>query len=221
MGMKAAGPPAEPVAGETPEPDDWVRALSADGAERERAAARLHGMLLRAARAETRRRGGQLRICGPELDDLAHQAASDAVVSVIARIGEFRGESRFTTWACKFVIFEVSSKIGRHFWRQPQVPVETADWDRLPERLGLDPARESEWRDMVRALRRAVEEELTGHQRRIFTAIVLDAVPLDALAAKLGTSRNAIHETMFDAQRKLRASLVAHGYLHENPVRHS
>jgi RNA polymerase sigma-70 factor (ECF subfamily) len=50
---------------------------------------------------------------------------------------------------------------------------------------------------------------------------VVDGVPLDALAVKLGSSRNALYKTMFDARRKLRASLVANGYLHENPVRHS
>ena len=225
MTMRAAGSPAERVAdgtlGPDAEMDDWVRALSAGGAERERAASRLHEMLLRVARAETRRRGGLLRISGPELDDLAYQAAADAVVTIIAKIGEFRGESRFTTWAYKFVMFEVSGKIGRHFWRHPQVPMDTADWDRLPDRFGLDPARESEWRDLARALRQAVEEELTEHQRRIFIAIAVDAVPLDALAIELGSSRNAIYKTMFDARRKLRASLVANGYLHENPVRHA
>jgi RNA polymerase sigma-70 factor (ECF subfamily) len=192
-----------------------------DGAQREQAAARLHEMLLRAARAETRRRSSQLRISGPELDDLAHQAAADAVVAIIAKICEFRGESRFTTWAYKFVIFEVSAKIGRHFWRHPRVPMEAADWERLPDRFGLDPARESEWRDLARALREAVEEELTEHQRRIFTAIAVNGVPLDALVAELGSSRNAIYKTMFDARRKLRARLVANGYLPENPVRRS
>jgi RNA polymerase sigma-70 factor, ECF subfamily len=221
MAMRAAGSPPERVADGRPVPDadtdEWVRALSADGAEREHAASRLHEMLLRVARAEVRRRSGQLRISGPELDDLAHQAAADAVVAIIAKIGEFRGESRFTTWAYKFVIFEVSGKIGRHFWRRPQVPMEAADWDRLPDRFGLDPARQAEWRDLVRALRQAVDEDLTEHQRRIFTALVLDAVPLDALAAELGSSRNAIYKTMFDARRKLRASLVANGYLSENP----
>jgi RNA polymerase sigma-70 factor, ECF subfamily len=165
-------------------------------------------------------RGGQLRISGPELDDLAHQAAADAVVAIIAKVGQFRGESRFTTWAYKFVILEVSAKVGRHFWRKPHVPMDTADWDQLPDRLGLDPARESEWRDLARALRRAVEQELTGHQRRIFTALVVDGVPLDALVARLGTSRGAIYKTMFDARRKLRASLVANGYLDEARERH-
>ena len=124
MGMRASGSPPERVADETPVPDEWVRALSAGGAERERATARLHEMLLRVARAEARRRSGQLRISGPELDDLAHQAAADAVLAIIAKIGQFRGESRFTTWAYKFVIFEVSGKIGRHFWRHPAVPLE-------------------------------------------------------------------------------------------------
>ena len=65
------------------------------------------------------------------------------------------------------------------------------------------------------------QEELTEHQRRVFTAIVVDGVPLDALVAELGSSRNALYKTMFDARRKLRASLVADGYLHENLVRHS
>ena len=221
MGMTAACSPPERVAAGTAVPDEWVRALSAGGGERERATARLHEMLLRVARAEARRRGGQLRISGPELDDLAYQAAADAVVAIIAKLGQFRGESRFTTWACKFVIFEVSGKIGRHFWRHPAVPLEAGDWDRLPDRFGLDPARESEWRDLARALRRAVQEELTEHQRRVFTAIAVDGVPLDALAAKLGSSRNALYKTMFDARRKLRASLLAHGYLPENPMRHS
>ena len=225
MTMRAAGSPPEGVADARlvpdAETDDWVRALSADGAEREQAAVRLHELLLRAARAETRRRGGQLRISGPELDDLAYQAAADAVVAVLAKIGEFRGESRFTTWAYKFVMFEVSGKIGRHFWRQPQVPMDAADWERLPDRFALDPARESEWRDLAAALRQAVGEELTGHQRRVFTAIAVNGVPLDALAAELGSSRNAIYKTMFDARRKLRARLVANGYLPENPERRS
>jgi RNA polymerase sigma-70 factor (ECF subfamily) len=222
--MRAAGSPAEDATCSADGPDEesrlWVRALQASGDERERAAARLHAMLLRVAQAETRRRGTRLRVSGPELDDLAHQAAADAVVAVMARVGEFRGESRFTTWAYKFVVFEVSNKIGRHFWHRPQVSMEPGDWDRLPDRFGLDPAREHEWRDLVRALRRAVEQQLTEHQRRIFTAIVVDGVPLDALAVELGSNRNAIYKTMFDARRKLRASLVAEGHLHENPVRH-
>jgi RNA polymerase sigma-70 factor (ECF subfamily) len=101
--------------------------------------ARLHEALLRVARAELARRSGQLRIFGPELDDLAYQATADAVVAIVAKVGQFRGESRFTTWAYRFVVLEVSAKVGRHFWRQPHAPIDPGDWDRLPDRLGLDP----------------------------------------------------------------------------------
>jgi len=123
-----------------PESAEWLGALAGRGAQREAALARLHEMLLRIAHRECRRRGSRLRISGPELDDLAYQAAADALVAITRKLGQFRGESRFTTWAYKFVILEVSDKIGRHFWRNPAVPLEAEDWDRLPDRFGLDPA---------------------------------------------------------------------------------
>ena len=200
-------------------PGDWVAALLDPGPGRDEAVARLHEALLRVARSELRRRQGQLDVSGPELDDLAHQAAADAMLAIMAKLGQFRGESKFTTWAFKFVMFEVSAKIGRHFWRRPPVALTSEDWDRLPDRFGFDPAAESERRDFVRAVHRAVQEDLTEHQRQVFVTLVLDGVPLDALAEKLGSSRNAIYKTMFDARRKLRASLVANGYLQEEAVR--
>ena len=197
----------------------WERGLDADGAAYDETVARLHDLLLRVARAEVHRRRAQLPLAGPELDDLAHQAAADAVMGVVRKIAEFRGESRFTTWACKFAIFEVSTKIGRHFWQRTTVAMDSGDWDRIPDRFGLDPARAAEWGDVVAALRRAVNDELTEHQRRIFVAIVLNGVPLDALVAELGSNRNAIYKTLFDARRKLRAALVTHGYLDDDVSR--
>jgi RNA polymerase sigma-70 factor (ECF subfamily) len=195
-----------------PESSLWLRSLTAT-AEREAALVRLHDLLLRVARRELRRRSGVLGISGGELDDLAHHATADALMAIMSKLRQFRGESRFTTWACKFVILEVSNKIGRHFWRNPTVGLTTADWDRLPDRFALDPARESEWGELVAALHRAVDDELTAHQRRIFVAIVLDGVPIDALVVELGSNRNAIYKALFDARRKLRAALVANGHL--------
>jgi RNA polymerase sigma-70 factor, ECF subfamily len=200
-------------AGFDPESAGWVRLLTATGPQSEVALARLHEMLVRIARGEVRRRSPRLGIAGPELDDLAYQAAADAMLAITDKIGQFRGESRFTTWAYKFVIFNVSAKIGRHFWQTPGVALEAEDWDRLPDRFGFDPAGEAEWRDMLVALRRAVEEELTARQRRVFVAIVLNEVPLDTLVIELASNRNAIYKTLFDARRKLRAVLVTNGYL--------
>ena len=199
-----------------PEPAEWLRVLGADGPRREAALVRLHGMLLRIAQRETRRRGPRVLIAGPELEDLAYQAAADALMAITAKLSQFRGESRFTTWAYRFVILEVSAKLGRHFWRRPDVRLETEDWDRLPGQFGFEPARESEWRDLLAALRRAVDTELTARQREVFVAIVVDGVPLDALAVRLDSNRNALYKMMFDARRKLRAALAANGYLDDD-----
>ncbi|URM95584.1 sigma-70 family RNA polymerase sigma factor [Actinomadura madurae] len=195
--------------------------LTGTGSVREQAVADLHALLLRVARREAFRRRAALGIDGPELDDLAHQAAADAMVAIIAKVREFRGESRFTTWAYKFVLLELANKIGRHFWRRRTWPMEQEDWDRLPDRFGLRPEDQAEWRDLVAALRRAVDDELTEHQRTIFSALVLGGVPADALADKLGTTRNALYKALFDARRKLRANLVANGYLTLDEVERS
>jgi RNA polymerase sigma-70 factor (ECF subfamily) len=200
---------------------EWLRLLGGAGPEREAALARLHELLVRIARREVGRRGSRLRITGPELDDLAYQAAADALLAITGKIEQFRGESRFTTWACKFVIFEVSAKIGRHFWRHPAVPLDAEDWDRLPGRFGFDPAQEAEWRDLLAALRRAVNQELTPRQRDVFVAIVLNDVPLDALVLELASNRDAIYKMLFDARRKLRTALDANGYLRAEPSRHT
>ena len=118
-------PEAATAAGIDAESAGWLRALAGPGAAREAALARLHGLLLSIARREVARRGPRLAITGPELDDLAHQAAADALLAITGKVGQFRGESRFTTWAYKFVIFEVSAKIGPHFWRHPALPLGT------------------------------------------------------------------------------------------------
>ena len=192
----------------------WLRDLT--GGQREAAQARLHAELLRVARAEAHRRAPRLRVYGPELDDLMHQAAADALLAILAKLGQFRGESRFATWAYRFVIFEVSTKVGRHFWRKPGVSLDPEDWDRLPDRFGFDPAGASEAREFAAAVRRAVDDTLTERQRQIFVAIVVNGVPLDALVIELGTNRNTIYKTLFDARRKLRATLITSGYLDAN-----
>jgi RNA polymerase sigma-70 factor (ECF subfamily) len=195
---------------------EWIRGLNGTGAVREAALARLHGLLVRVAVRELRRREAGTWVPGRELDDLAHQAAGDAMLAILGKLHSFRGESRFTTWAYRFVILEVSSKLGRHYWRQhPADHLEAEDWDRLPDRLGADPGELAGHAELVKAVRQAVDETLTDHQRRLFVAVVLNEVPLDALVARLGTNRNAVYKAIFDARRKIRGFLVANGYLEE------
>ena len=195
--------------------------LAGAGPAREAALARLHELLLRIARGEVARRGLRLQVTGPELDNLAYQAAGEALLAITSKIGQFRGENRFTTWAYKFVIFDVSAKIGRHFWRNPGVPLDAEEWGRLPGHFGFDPAHWAEWRDLLAALRRAVDEKLTARQRAVLVAIVVNEVPLDTLVLELASNRNAIYKTLFDARRKLRAALAANRYIGDDASRSS
>jgi RNA polymerase sigma-70 factor (ECF subfamily) len=208
---QASGAPAlDPASAE------WIGALTASGPDREAGLARLHELLIRVAAHELRRRETSSGVTGAELDDLAHQAAADAMLAILDKLDTFRGESRFTTWAYKFAILEVSSKLGRHFWRRhPTTVLASEDWERLPDRFGIDPGEHAERAEMVKAVRQAVEETLTDHQRDVFTAIVVNGVPLDAMVSLLGLNRNALYKAVFDARRKIRAFLVANGYLDE------
>ncbi|HTU72858.1 MAG TPA: sigma-70 family RNA polymerase sigma factor [Trebonia sp.] len=194
----------------------WLRRLEASGGERQAAERELHARLVRIALAEVRRRSASTPVAGPELDDVAHQAAGDAMLAILAKLGDFRGESRFITWAYRFVILEVSSKLGRHYWRDPPVALDAGQWERLPDRLGIDPEQQAESAGILAEVRRVVEDDLTAHQRRVFVAIVVDGIPLNALAAELDLGRNAIYKVIFDARRKIRRALVANGYLEDD-----
>jgi RNA polymerase sigma-70 factor, ECF subfamily len=165
----------------------WLDRLSAEGSSERQAAERdLHARLVRIALAEVSRRSASTPVTGPELADLAHQAAGDAMLAILAKLAGFRGESRFTTWACRFVILEVSGKLGRHYWRNPPATLDAAQWERLPGRLGLDPEQHAISAGILAEVRRVVDSELTPHQRRVFVAVVVDGIPPDALTAKHG-----------------------------------
>ena len=106
------------------------------------------------------------------------------MLAILAKLADFRGESRFITWAYRFVILEVSAKLGRHYWRNPPVALDAGQWERLPDRFGIDPVRHAEAAGILAEVRRVVEEELTAHQRRIFVAVVVDQIPRDVLVAE-------------------------------------
>ncbi|GGJ59659.1 DNA-directed RNA polymerase sigma-70 factor [Streptomyces brasiliensis] len=196
-----------------PESAAWVDALEdGHGPQYEQACTRLHEVLVRIAMDEVFRRGPRYRIAGPELNDLAHQAAADALMKITHKIQEFRGDARFTTWAFRFVVLEVSSKLGRHFWRVSNARFDLDEWAQVPDRSGTDPVSHWQARELGEAVREAVETALSAHQRHVFTAVV-NGVPLERLAGELETNRNALYKTMFDARKKLRAQLIASGHL--------
>jgi RNA polymerase sigma-70 factor, ECF subfamily len=196
-----------------PESRAWVAALAGDGADREAALARLHALLLRAARFELGRRRGQLSsLSAGERQDLAVQAADDAMMAVLARLADFRGLSRFTTWAYKFALLEAATKARRMAWRDRELPRPPEDWLAMAAPDG-QPEAAAEHAELLAALRAAVAEVLTPHQREVLLTVVAGRVPLDVLAERRGTTRGALYKTIHDARRKLRAHLAATGLL--------
>ena len=191
---------------------EWLRDLQGSAAAREHATARLHELLIRVARGEASRRRGTLPGRAiEEVDDLCVQAASDALMAVLAKLDTYRGAARFTTWACKFAIFETSTRLRRHAWRQRKVELDNTIWDRLPD--AAPPVLQRLENDqLIVALHRAVEDHLTERQRFIFQSVTMDDVPIDVLAERLGTSRGAIYKTLHDARAKLRRALIEAGH---------
>ncbi len=203
-----------PTARSAPDADSkrWVEQLRAGHPRRDQALAKLHDVLLRVAFHELSRRRGQLRsVTGPEFQDLAQQAADDALMNVLAKLDEFRGLSRFTTWAYKFVMFEVSGKVARHAWRRQPPSRQELVFEQLPDSLAPRPGERIEQQEQLEALSVAIGE-LTERQREVFVAIALNDLPIDLLAIQLDTNRNAIYKNLFDARRNLRASLAAAGH---------
>jgi RNA polymerase sigma-70 factor, ECF subfamily len=203
--------PVEPAPLLDPESREWLRSLRADGPERDDAVARLHGLLLRAARFECARRRPTLpHLRGNDLDDIANQAADDALVSVLARLDTFRGASRFTTWAYKFALLEAAVKLRRRAWQGREVPLEPETWS-LFSSSGLEPDDSAEQSELLATLQQAIADVLTPHQRRVLVALALNGVPIDVLAERLDSTRGALYKTLHDARRKLRAHLEGLG----------
>jgi len=191
--------------------DIWLSSLRASGAERELAVARLHALLLRAARFEAGRRGARSEVGTTELDDLAVQAADDALLSVLSRLDTFRGASRFTTWAYKFAVYEMSVKVRRRAWQHREVPLEPQSWALVPD-VGALPQQHVEGAELRTAIRCGIAA-LTPHQRDVLVALAINDVPIDVLADRLGTTRGALYKTLHDGRRKLRAHLAERGLL--------
>jgi RNA polymerase sigma-70 factor (ECF subfamily) len=195
--------------------EEWHLDLHAHGAAREEAVARLHDLLLRAAHFEVFRRRGLLpQLSAAELDELAQDAADDAAVSVLRRLGDFRGESSFRTWAYKFALLEGAVKVRRRAWRDREVTLEPERWEELAH-IGPGPDDDAESAALLEAVRDGIRTALTPRQRQVLVAVVLEGVPIDVLAERLDSNRNALYKTLHDARRKLRAHVAASGHLEE------
>jgi RNA polymerase sigma-70 factor, ECF subfamily len=197
---------------------EWLSALNAGGEMQAAALSELRAYLVRAAAYAIRRYHRVPGQSAPrDVAPLAEDSAQDALSALLQHLHEFRGDSRFTTWAYKFAINAALVAARRERWsrRSPDSLLEGPDLvDRVSRAPGaeFDPQRRALQAEMLAALRDAVETELTTRQRQALTAIVFDEVPLDELARHWGSNRNALYKLLHDARRKLKARLGARGY---------
>ena len=190
----------------------WLTALHGDSESRRVAVDRLHELLLRAARFEAaRRRGMAPFLLGGELEEIVAESAADALLAVLARLDDYRGASRFTTWAYKFALLETAVKFRRRAWQGRELPRGIDGWKNVPDPT-LSPTAAAEQHELLAAIRSAMATALTPHQREVLVAIVLNEVPIDVLAERLGTTRGALYKTVHDSRRRLRAALTATGF---------
>ncbi len=182
----------------------WLGPLTATGAVHDRAVQDLHALLVRASRFEVRRRAAAFGLtAGSELDDIAEQAADDALLAVLARLDRFEGRSRFTTWAYKFAIHTAGVAVRRHAWRNRAVAETSGEALEKLADLAQGPAESAQTRALLGRIREAIQL-LTPHQRDVLLALAVDGVPIDVLAERLSTNRNALYKTLHDARTRLR-----------------
>jgi RNA polymerase sigma-70 factor (ECF subfamily) len=203
---------AAPTAGSLDaESHEWLRSLRAQGRVRDDAVAKLHALLVKAARFEVARRRPALpHLRDGDLDEIAQEAADDALLSVLRRLDDFRGLSRFTTWAYKFALYEAAVKLRKRAWQDREVPLEPEGWEPFAA-AGLGPDAEVEQRELLETLRVAVDSVLTPHQREVLIALAVNGVPIDVLADRLASNRGALYKTLHDARRRLRDHLSERG----------
>jgi RNA polymerase sigma-70 factor (ECF subfamily) len=193
-----------------PVEEDWVALLRGAGPAYDDAVRRLHDLMLRATRHQLARMPAAARWDAQLREETAQTAADEATVAVLGRLSAFEGRSRFTTWAFKFGILHASVEVRRLEWRHRVVSLESVPEPASPRG---DPSRQAEGAAFARAVESAICRVLTDHQRRVAVALIIDGVPIDVLAERLGSNRNAIYKTLHDARVRLRAELARTGYL--------
>ena len=196
------------------EPADWVLALTTPGTEQTLAMQQLHHLMIRAAAHQVWRMRAALPDPSPvTVNVIVNQAADEAMTALLAKLHTFEGRSRFTTWAFKFAILQAATEVRRLQWQHGEVELRDLDLADAHAPAHDSPEHHAEGSDLARAAADAMRTVLTPHQRRIAIALLVDGIPIDVLAQRLGTSRGALYKTVHDVRVRLRAELGSRGYL--------
>lgn len=200
--------------------EEWLEELRASGAMQEAALADLRNLLLRAVLFFFgRSRGDFEQLSHDEVLQRAEDCAQEALIAVMNHLSDFRGDSKFTTWAYKFAINIALMSARRERWKGLSLDQLTStEESSLPERLmrdkypGLAPDRSALQGEVGEIIRDVIERDLTDKQREILILMVFNEVPMDEVVRRFGTNRNAVYKMLHDARRKVKSGLESRGF---------
>lgn len=186
---------------------EWTDALQST--QPDRAITDLRIILLRGLRYGL----ASYRVTEADLEDFVQ----DALVKVLHEMASFRGEARFTTWAQKVAVRVALSELRRRRWRDVSLQdlmVENEDADFTPAVLtdqGADPGQIAVRSMMMEKIQRMIAEELTDRQRQAMMAVMQGGMPLQEVAERMGTNRNAMYKLLHDARQRLKKRMLSEG----------
>jgi RNA polymerase sigma-70 factor (ECF subfamily) len=200
--------------------EEWLEDLRTSGSAQEAAITDLRDLLLRTVLFFFSRNLGDFdRLTRDEILQLAEDCAQEALIAVLNHLSDFRGDSKFTTWAYKFAINFALMTARRERWKGISLDqLSFVDGGSLAERVmqGKEPALTPDQFvmqvEILETIREVIEQDLTDKQRRVLILMVFNEVPMDEVARQLGTNRNAIYKMLHDARRKLKYRLQARGF---------
>lgn len=192
--------------------------LRSDGEQQAAALEELRSILLRGSLYTFNRYLADFQnLAGTEVLKLAEDCAQDALLAILARLDEFRGDSRFTTWAYKFAINIALTTSRRERWKEASLEELSADGD-LPVGLntsvpaGENPSQSALQNEIWSVIQEIIQEDLTPRQRQVIVLMVLNEVPMDVVVERLHTNRNAVYKLLHDARLKLKQGLADRGF---------
>jgi RNA polymerase sigma-70 factor (ECF subfamily) len=200
--------------------EEWLHDLRESGSAQENAITDLQSILLRAVLFFFNRNTDYFHgVARDDILQLAEDCAQDALIAVLNHLPDFRGDSKFTTWAYKFGINTALIASRRARWKDVSLNhlvsaadgtfstriIEAESTMAAPDQSAL----QSEVRHVIQDI---FEHDLTDKQRRVLILMVLHEVPMDVVVEDLNTNRNAIYKLLHDARRKLKSGLQARGF---------
>jgi RNA polymerase sigma-70 factor (ECF subfamily) len=199
--------------------EEWIRALSGTKKQQDEAIRDLRQYLLQVSVYTLYRYMKDIHALSPsERLALAEDCTQEALITVLDHLDEFKGESKFTTWAFKFAVNVSLSSARREGGKQISLKQLSESADRfdwfISRTASAPPDAELQvlQAEVTAVLDDAIQHDLTDKQRMVFKLIVFEQVPMDAIVQRLGTNRNAVYKLLHDSRKKLKQALQANGF---------